>query len=315
MRNALLSTVVLAFSVALGICAENKPKQKTVKKPAKYFAHEAREDRHGVIAPWCDAQNGPCDFRVRVSAETLKRYPWADAKKAVMPAPEYVFFSQWNIDKDGKITLPKPYRSGRPGKLANQWLNGDLGSRYYFVVSAMTRYYAYSGDPLAFGSVKLYSDYILDYGLTAKDHPCPQFPISCPTAGKYYGKSDPEGFIQTDYAAELCRQMLFAGRFLDEPRYIEMAKHWGDVYAAKCDHTPGKQPWPRYANPQYVPWGKDADVEYPDWRQSPIMRMTLDCIGALKEVTRGQIPMSTGDSCAAENYRRVTALLEKIYSS
>ncbi len=253
MRTTILSAFVLTFATTLGLCDE--------KKPAKYFAHEVREDENGVIAPWCDTPNGPCDFRVRVSAETLKRYPWADAKKAVMPAPEYTFYSQWNIDSDGKITLPKPFihKGNHEKKLAEQWLNGDLGSRYYFVVSAMTRYYAYSGDPMAFGSVKLYSDYILDHGLTQKDHPWPQFPISCPTAGKYYYKSDPEGFIQTDYAAEVCRQMLFAGRFLDEPQYIEMAKHWGDVYADKCDHTPGKQPWPRYANPQNVPWGKDAD--------------------------------------------------------
>ena len=40
------------------------------------------EDRHGVIAPWYGGQNGQCDFRVRVSAETLKRYPWADKPKA-----------------------------------------------------------------------------------------------------------------------------------------------------------------------------------------------------------------------------------------
>ena len=255
MRAAFLSTFVLLFAAVLGICDE--------KKPAKYFAHEVREDRNGVIAPWCDTQNGPCDYRVRVSAETLKRYPWADAKKAVMAAPEYVFFSQWNIDTDGKITLPEPYvHQGVEHfnkKLKTQWLNGDLGSRYYWVVAAMTRYYAYSGDPMAQGIVKLYSDYIVDHGLTDKNHPWPEFPISCPTTGKYHGKTDPEGFIQTDYAAELCRQMLFAGRFLNEPRYIEMAKHWGDVYAEKCDHTPGKQPWPRYANPQNVPWGTDTD--------------------------------------------------------
>ncbi|MBN2295387.1 MAG: hypothetical protein JXM70_23350 [Pirellulales bacterium] len=259
MRIALLPMIVLAFSVPLGICGEKKSENKT----ARYFTHQAREDRHGVIAPWCDTQNGSCDFRVRVSAETLKRYPWADAKKAVMAAPEYVYFSQWNIDKDGKITLPKPYEAKGYAhfnkKFRTQWLNGDLGSRYYFVVPALMRYYAYSGDPMGFGPVKLYSDYILDYGLTPEDHPWPKFPISCPTAGNYYGKSDTDGFIQTDYAAELCRQMLMAGRFLNEPRYIQMAKHWGDVYAAKCNSTPGKRPWPRYANPQNVPWGKDPD--------------------------------------------------------
>ena len=39
-----------------------------------------------------------------------------------------------------------------------------------------------------------------------------------------------------------------------------------------------------------------APVKYPDWRESPIMRMTLDCIDALKEATDGEIPMSTGDT-------------------
>lgn len=39
-----------------------------------------------------------------------------------------------------------------------------------------------------------------------------------------------------------------------------------------------------------------AEVVYPDWRESPIMRMTLDCIDALKEITRGDICMSTGDT-------------------
>ena len=251
MKPPFLCICLLAATAAVGICDENKP--------ADYFAHEVREDANGVIAPWCAAQSGPCDFRVRVSAETLKRYPWADAEKAVIPAPEYVYFSQWTIDENGTITMPQPYPGRKGTKFEGQWLNGDLGSRYYYVVSALTRYYAYSGDPLAFGGIKLYSDYLLDYGLTSKDHAWPEFPISCPTAGKYYGKSSPEGFIQTDYAAEVCRQMLFAGRFLGEPRYIEMAKHFGDVYAEKCNPAPGKSPWPRYANPEAVPWGKDAD--------------------------------------------------------
>ena len=57
-------------------------------KPAKkYFAHPAVEDRYGVIAPWYHGQNGQVDFRVRIAAETLKRYPWADKSIAVMAAP------------------------------------------------------------------------------------------------------------------------------------------------------------------------------------------------------------------------------------
>lgn len=38
----------------------------------RYYAHEAVEDEHGVIAPWTPAQNGPCDFRVRVAADYLR---------------------------------------------------------------------------------------------------------------------------------------------------------------------------------------------------------------------------------------------------
>jgi hypothetical protein len=44
----------------------------------QYFAHPATVDRYGVIAPWYQALNGQCDLRVRIAAETLKRYPWAD---------------------------------------------------------------------------------------------------------------------------------------------------------------------------------------------------------------------------------------------
>src|SRR6266542_1697986 len=74
---------------------------------ATYYAHEAVEDRYGVIAPWYRGQNGQCDFRVRVSAETLKRYPWADANKAPTPAPEYVYNGGWSIARDGTITIPR----------------------------------------------------------------------------------------------------------------------------------------------------------------------------------------------------------------
>ena len=57
----------------------------------KYFAHPAVEDRDGVIAPWYQGQNGQCDFRARIAAETLKRYPWTDKSMAVMAAPYFVF--------------------------------------------------------------------------------------------------------------------------------------------------------------------------------------------------------------------------------
>jgi hypothetical protein len=37
-------------------------------------------------------------------------------------------------------------------------------------------------------------------------------------------------------------------------RWLEMAKHWGDLLAEKADTRPGVAPWGRYANPEDVPW-------------------------------------------------------------
>jgi hypothetical protein len=56
-----------------------------------YYGHDAVEDRYGVIAPWYRGQNGQFDYRVRIAAETMKRYPWVGKDKAVLPAPEFVF--------------------------------------------------------------------------------------------------------------------------------------------------------------------------------------------------------------------------------
>src|SRR5512139_2216676 len=47
-----------------------------------YYAHPAVEDAHGVIAPWYRGLNGQLPCRVRIGAETLKRYPWSDPAKA-----------------------------------------------------------------------------------------------------------------------------------------------------------------------------------------------------------------------------------------
>src|SRR5882757_9127246 len=57
---------------------------------SKYFAHDAVEDRNGVIAPWYKGQNGQFDLRVRIAAETMKRYPWTTADTAVAVVPQYV---------------------------------------------------------------------------------------------------------------------------------------------------------------------------------------------------------------------------------
>ena len=73
---------------------------------ARYFAHPAVEDRYGVIAPWYQGLNGQCDFRVRITAETLKRYPWATKPKTGLPAPDYIYNGWWEIKPDGTI-LPR----------------------------------------------------------------------------------------------------------------------------------------------------------------------------------------------------------------
>jgi hypothetical protein len=70
---------------------------------SRYFAHPAVEDRYGVIAPWYRGQNGQCDFRLRIAAETLKRYPRTDPGEAVMPGPHYIFNGTWTIDPHGFI--------------------------------------------------------------------------------------------------------------------------------------------------------------------------------------------------------------------
>lgn len=77
----------------------------------RYYAHEAVEGKHGVIAPWTPAQNGPCDVRVRVAAETIKRYPWTGADQAVMPAPHFVF----NGHELWKTTGKEAAKSGHGG--------------------------------------------------------------------------------------------------------------------------------------------------------------------------------------------------------
>ena len=136
----------------------------------KYFAHPAVEDRNGVIAPWYRGQNGQLDFRVRVAAETLKRYPWADKPVAVMAAPYFVFTGTWGIQGDGKIRVSNGLDDG---------MNGDLGQRSVSLLLGMADYYRYTSDPAAIGIVTLTADYLLDYCQTPADHPWPKF-ISVP---------------------------------------------------------------------------------------------------------------------------------------
>jgi len=210
----------------------------------QYYAHAAKEDAQGVVAPWYEGLNGQLDFRVRVSAETLKRYPWVDTDKAVMAAPHFVYTSMWSIDGEGNIGAPP----------IEDWMCGDLGQRTVSLINGLADYYRYSGDPFGIGFIALQADYILGYALTPADHPWPRFPISVPAKGKPYGQCDPKGFIQLDLSADIGAAILRAFQLTGDARYFEAAKHWGDLLAQHCDLSPGAVPWNRYANPEEVKW-------------------------------------------------------------
>src|SRR2546428_54093 len=212
-----------------------------------YFGHDAVEDQYGVIAPWYRGQNGQFDFRVRIAAETLKRYPWVGKDQAVLPGPAYVYNGTWSIDSDGKITVV-------PEK---DWANGDLGERAAFVLGSMIDYYRYSGDPVAFGIISVTADYLVGHCETSAEHGWPRMLISVPTMGVRYGDcrlgpSDDlksgQGKMQLDIVAEVGLQLTRAYEMTGNMRWYEAAKHWADLLAENRRHDPGQSPWGRYAN-------------------------------------------------------------------
>src|SRR6185312_14767103 len=73
-------------------------------KQKHYYAHDAVVDCYGVIAPWYQGLNGQCDLRIRIAAETLKRYPWTTTNNAIAAYPDYLFTSKWQISSNGVIT-------------------------------------------------------------------------------------------------------------------------------------------------------------------------------------------------------------------
>jgi len=210
----------------------------------RYFAHPAVEDRHGVIAPWYQGLNGQCDFRVRVTAETLKRYPWATTPKTGLPAPDYIYNGCWEIKPDGTILPRKP----------RDWDNGDLLQRCAYGMHGLVRYYRYSGDPAAIAHISMMNDVILGHALTGPQHPWPLFPISVPTLGEPYGEANPRGMIQLDLVGLYGSAMVQAYQLTGKKEWLEAAKHWADVLAAKRCRSPGAPPWNRYANPEEVIW-------------------------------------------------------------
>lgn len=210
-----------------------------------YYAHTAVQDEYGVIAPWYQGLNGQLDERLNIAINVYRRYPWVDKPKAVMAAPDFVYNSHWSIKPDGTILIPP----------TTDWMCGDLCARAWSIVKGLTAYYQYSGDPIAFLYIPLAVDYILDYGLTDAQADWPSFPISTPTRGKTYGKCDPGGRIQLDLCAITGTEVLRAHKLTGNPRYLQMAKHWGDVFAAKCQFAqPEISPWNRYVDASVVGW-------------------------------------------------------------
>ena len=197
-----------------------------------YYAHATVQDAQGVIAPWYQGLNGQLDERFNIAVNVYKRYPWVDKPKAVMAAPDFIYNSHWSIKPDGTILIPP----------TTDWMCGDLCARAWSIIKGLTAYYQYSGDPIAFIYIPLAVDYILDYGLTDEKADWPSFPISTPTRGKAYGKCDPGGRNQLDLCAITGIEVLRAYKLTGNPRYLQMAKHWGDVFAAKC----------QFANPELV---------------------------------------------------------------
>jgi hypothetical protein len=211
---------------------------------ARYYGHDALVDSHGIIAPWYRGLNGQCDLRVRIAAETLKRYPWTTTNTAIAAYPDYVFSGHWQITSNGVIVPQTP----------SDWDNGDLGQRSTSVLMGLVDYYRYSGDPAAIAHLTYMGDFLVDHCQTPPDHPWPSFLISVPVKGRAYGKCNTNGMMQLDISATMGLGLLRAYQVTGNRRWFEAARHWGDLLAEKCNFDPTADPWPRYANPETAPW-------------------------------------------------------------
>lgn len=212
-----------------------------------YYGNPVVADKHGVIAPWYKGRNGQYDHRVRIAAETLKRYPWASKEKAVMAAPEYIFNGHWQIDQDGRISAAE----------VKDWNDGDLAQRASYVIGSLIEYYMYTGDPAVFTPIAAMADYLIDYCQTEETHGWPRMLISVPTMGTHYGRcrlgpSDElrasQGKIQLDNMAQVGLEFVRAYQMMGNTRWYDAAKHWADLLAQNRNREPGAAPWGRYAN-------------------------------------------------------------------
>lgn len=230
--------------LSLLICLLSPPFASGQRTQPGYFGHHAVEDRHGVIAPWYKGLNGQCDFRVRVAAETLKRYPWATRPQTGLPAPDYIYNGRWEIKPDGTI---------RPRKLED-WGNGDLAQRGAYAMIGWVDYYRYTGDPAAIAHISMIADVLLNHCQTTEDHQWPRLLISVPNRGEPYGRCNPKGMIQLDLVALFGLGLVRGYQITGNQQWLDAARHWADLLAARRSREPGFSPWNRYANPEDVFW-------------------------------------------------------------
>jgi len=238
MRRAQILPIILT-----ALCCAQSQAAAGSAKP-RYYGHDTEVDSHGVIAPWYHGLNGQCDLRVRIAAETLKRYPWTTTNAAVAAYPDYVFSGHWRITSNGVIVPQIP----------SEWDNGDLGQRSTSVLMGLVEYYRYSGDPAAIAHLTYMGDFLVDHCQTPSDQSWPGFLISVPVKGKAYGECNTNGMIQLDISATMGLGLLRAYQITGNRRWFEAARHWGDLLAEKCNFDPTADPWPRYANPETAPW-------------------------------------------------------------
>ena len=237
-RGKSVCLMLTALSVVLGFQASITH---AVIIQDRYYAHTAVYDKYGVIAPWYQGSNGVSDYRLRIAAETLKRYPWTDRTRAVEAVPEYIFNGHWNIAPDGKITVDPNL---------TDYSNGDLGYRAGFALMGFVSYYRYTGDPAAIAHVNYIANTILDHCQTGPNASWPRFVISVPKTGKAYKDAAPDGTIQLDYAMYVEMGILQAYELTGNKRWFDAARHWGDLLAEKCNKTQEADPWGRFANPE-----------------------------------------------------------------
>jgi len=101
-----MKTRTLLLGIALASASATGAAVAPTHAGKRIYAHDAVVDSCGVIAPWYKGLNGQCDLRVRIAAETLKRYPWTTTSNAIAAYPDYVFSGHWQILSNGVI-VPK----------------------------------------------------------------------------------------------------------------------------------------------------------------------------------------------------------------